>query len=165
MNEPAARFPGAEAVARSRLYLLLARIFRAEADAALLGELRDPSLAGVFSEFGIAIQAIAPDPRNPRELDSLAQEYTQLFLGPGKHVSPHESVQLENGSGRLWGPETGVVKRFIEAAGFDYQEAFHDLPDHISIELEFLGQLASREAEALNSGESLCPGGHCHGAR
>lgn len=76
-----------------------------------------------------------------------------FFFGPGKHVSPHESVQLENGSGRLWGQETSIVKHFIEQAGFNYQNSFHGIPDHISIELEFLGQLASREAAALEKGD------------
>jgi TorA maturation chaperone TorD len=71
-----------------------------------------------------------------------------LFLGPGKHISPHESVQLKRGSGILWGEETSVVKQFMMAAGFELDEAANDIPDHISIELEFLSHLSQMEAEA-----------------
>jgi len=139
--------------ARSGLYLLFAKIYQAEADATLLSELLEPSVIEAFADTGTDLKAIIPEPDRQQFIDQLAEEYTRLFLGPGHHVSPHESVQLENGDSRLWGKETGIVKRFIEAAGFDYGDSFQDIPDHISIELEFLGHLASREAKALDEGD------------
>jgi len=151
--DDAPEFTATTALARSGLYFLFARIFRAEVDAELLTQIRDPAVVDAFADAQIDINSILPAADDQPEIDLLAQEFTRLFFGPGKHVSPHESVQLEKGGGNLWGEETGIVKRFIEAAGFDYENSFHGIPDHICVELEFLGRLASREAEASDGGD------------
>jgi TorA maturation chaperone TorD len=112
-------------LARSGFYRLLARIFRAEPDEALMGQIVAPPLSEALAEAGIDMAAILPAAPMGDIIRALAEEYTRLFLGPGKHISPHESVQLKRGSGVLWGPETGIVKRFIGEAGFDYDETYH----------------------------------------
>jgi TorA maturation chaperone TorD len=48
----------------------------------------------------------------------------------------------------LRGPETARVREYYERAGFAVDEQVKMEPDHVSIELEFLGHLAEREAEA-----------------
>jgi TorA maturation chaperone TorD len=140
-------------LARSGFYRLLARIFRAEPDEALMGQIVAPPLSEALAEAGIDMAAILPAAPMGDIIRALAEEYTRLFLGPGKHISPHESVQLKRGSGVLWGPETGIVKRFIGEAGFDYDETYHGLPDHISVELEFLAHLVEQEANARKAGD------------
>ncbi len=80
--------------------------------------------------------------------EALGIEYTRLFLGPGRHISPHESVQLKRGSGILWGAETSAVRAAYRVAGFDLGETETDIPDHLSVELDFLALLAKGEAEA-----------------
>lgn len=139
--------------ARSGLYRLLARIFRAEPDETLLDQLRQPPLSRALLETGVDMRAILPDAPEAEHLAILGEEFTRLFLGPGEHISPHESVQLKRGSGVLWGPETRIVKRFIEEAGFDYDEAYHGLPDHICVELEFLAHLAEQEACSIEAND------------
>ncbi len=78
----------------------------------------------------------------------MAVEFTRLFLGPGSHISPHESVFVEadGGVGGLWGEKTVEVKKFIETAGLAYGSDFTGIPDHVSVELEFLQKLAEWEA-------------------
>ncbi len=144
----------ADATARSNLYRLLARVFYTEPDEALLTALTQPPLRDALEEAKIDIGAILPPLPSAEQMDALGEEFTRLFLGPGKHISAHESVQLKRGSGLLWGEETTVVKNFIEEAGFEYDESYHGLPDHISVELEFLGCLAAREAEAIEAGDA-----------
>jgi TorA maturation chaperone TorD len=39
------------------------------------------------------------------------------------------------------------VKDFIEATGLDYESNFTGLPDHVSVELEFMRKLTEWEAE------------------
>jgi TorA maturation chaperone TorD len=39
------------------------------------------------------------------------------------------------------------VKNFIETAGLEYEPEFTGIPDHISVELEFMQKLAASEAE------------------
>ena len=141
------------AIERSKLYGLLATLFRHEPGQELIEELRRPAVRKVLADAGVELgdtffgQAPAP------LAEQLAVEYTHLFLGPGKHISPHESVQLKRGSGTLWGAETGVVKRFMQAAGYELDAAFSGIPDHLSVELEFLSHLAAREAEAWEVGD------------
>jgi TorA maturation chaperone TorD len=144
----------AVARARSGLYRLLARIFRSEPDGNLLDEIGRPPLGPALAEAGVETGTILPQRLEGEPVERLCEEFARLFLGPGKHVSPHESVQLKRGSGVLWGEETAVVKRFIEAAGFDYDETYHGIPDHVSVELEFLGHLSAREADAIAAGET-----------
>ncbi len=84
-------------------------------------------------------------------LEDLSVEYARLFLGPGRQISPHESVHHEKDNGKwgqLWGDSTVEVKKFIEATGLEYQSDYKGLPDHISVELEFMQQLTLHEEQA-----------------
>ena len=136
---------------RSNVYGLLASVYRQEVTADLLDQVKDPQFLGVLSDLGI--QLANDFLQNPAEelLDQLAVEYAGLFLGPGGHISPHESVHHQRGdrqSGLLWGESTAEVKRFIESTGLSYDPEYKGLPDHISVELEFMQQLTLREEQA-----------------
>ena len=133
---------------RAKLYGLLATVFHQEPAPDLLNQLRSPKFQDLLGEIGIDLgDDFFNDPQDEVR-DRLSVEYTYLFLGPGKHIAPHESVQLKRGSGILWGEETSIVKQFMLAAGFELDAAAHDIPDHISVELEFLSHLSTKEAEA-----------------
>ncbi len=142
------------AAQRSGLYRLLAAIFRQEPDSEMIEWLRSERFENLLSEAGFELgdEFAAKAPEIVKE--ELAVEFTRLFLGPGKHISPHESVQLPNGSGTLWGKESVLVKRFIEAAGFDYERDFNGIPDHISVELDFLALLTEAEANNWKAGDT-----------
>lgn len=136
------------ALERSKLYGLLANLFRKEPGPELLNQLRSPGFQDLFSETGIDLGDDFFNQPLGEVCDRLKVEYTFLFLGPGKHIAPHESVQLKRGSGILWGAETAIVKQFMAAAGFELDEAVKEIPDHIGVELEFLCHLSRKEAEA-----------------
>lgn len=142
------------ALARSQVYGLLATLFRGEPTEALLRELKGPRFAGVFSDLGSDLGGELREKSEVELREELAVEFTRLFLGPGPHISAHESVFVEadGGIGGLWGEKTVEVKRFIEAAGLTYGSDYTGIPDHISVELEFLQRLVACEAE--NWGES-----------
>ncbi len=144
------------AAARAQVYALLANIFRAEPERAFLDEIRDPRFSGVLAEMNIELGGAFFEAPEDQALEQLGVEYARLFLGPGPHISPHESVfaELDGGEGGLWGKRTVAVKKFIETAGFDYNSQFTGLPDHISVELEFMQKLAEAEAEKWREGES-----------
>ncbi len=136
---------------RSDIYGLLASVYRQEVTSGLIQQIKDPQFLGVLSDLGTeGLDTFLQKPENEL-LEDLAVEYTGLFLGPGKHISPHESVhhQRDDGQwGKLWGASTAEVKKFIESTGLDYIEDFKGLPDHISVEFEFMQQLALREEQA-----------------
>jgi len=142
------------AFSRRMLYLLLARIFAAEADQPLLSELGRAEIRTILKELDIEIDPVANSGRRDNAVETLGEEFTFLFLGPGKHIAPYESVQLKQGSGLLMGKETVFVRQFIDEAGFDFTPAYGGIPDHISVELEFLGHLVEAEAWAMEDNDT-----------
>ena len=136
---------------RSNVYGLLAAVYRQEVTSDLLQRIKDPRFLGVFSDLGIDLSKGFYKKNEEALLDDLAVEYTRHFLGPGGHISPHESVHHKRHDGeasQLWGETTVEVKKFIESAGLEYGSEYRGLPDHISVEFEFMQQVILREAQA-----------------
>jgi len=136
---------------RSNIYGLLALIYRREVTTELLCQIKDPRFLGVFTDLGVEGIETFLQSSEEKLIEDLAVEYARLFLGPGKHISPHESVhhQREDGDwGTLWSAATVEVKKFIEATGLNYQPDYKGFPDHISVEFELMEALARREAQA-----------------
>ena len=137
------------AMERSNLHGFLATVFREELNAELLSRIRSDDFHGALGAAGAKLDTEFLGRPEGELLEQRAVEYTALFLGPGGHISPHESVHTSDpGGGSLWGKPTVEVKRFIEFAGFEYKESYHGLPDHISVELEFMADVVGREAAA-----------------
>ena len=136
---------------RSNIYGLLATVYRKEVTPDLLHQVKDPRILGVFADLGIEGIKTFLQSSEEELIEDLTVEYARLFLGPGKHISPHESVhhQREDGDwGTLWGAAAVEVKKFIEATGLEYESDYKGMPDHVSVEFEFMAALARREAQA-----------------
>lgn len=141
--------PRAVARERSQLYGFLATVFRAEPTAELIRQVKAPDFSAALAAAGVAFDDDFNAATEPELLQSLAVEYTRLFLGPGDHVAPYSSVHMTRQKGALWGASTGDFMAFIESAGLEFKSDYKDLPDHIGVELEFMEQVALREARAL----------------
>ncbi|WP_260294643.1 TorD/DmsD family molecular chaperone [Sedimenticola hydrogenitrophicus] len=139
---------------RAALYGLLATLFRHQPNQQLLLSLRSTELREALTLAGMNLDEDFFNADVDELSDELAVEFTHLFLLPGHLISPHESVQLKGGSGLLRGPETARVREYYTAVGFEIDPATPMEPDHVSIELEFLGHLAGEEASAWESGDS-----------
>lgn len=127
---------------RSNIYGFLALVYQREPDAALLEILGKQDAA--LRDLGVDFSKPASI-RNKRDiLEELSVEYTRLFLGPGRHISPYESVWREDG-GAHWGKSTTEVKTFIETLGLNYTEEWTGLPDHIGVEFELMKKLIEHE--------------------
>lgn len=139
------------ATERSNIYGLLAVIYNREPTISTLRQIKNPQFLEVLSDLEIQLEDDFLNQPEEKLIEDLAVEYTRLFLGPGKHISPHESVHHERDDGdwgRLWGKSTVEVKKFIEASGLEYKSEYSGLPDHISVELEFMQKVTEREAQA-----------------
>ena len=126
-------------------------MFREEITAERLRQIKGPDIKEVLSEMGIQYDIFSKKDQD-QLLEDLAVEYTRLFLGPDKHISPHEAVhhQRDDGDwGVHWGGSTVDVKKFIETTGLEYKQEYSGMPDHISVELDFMKEAAGREAQAL----------------
>jgi TorA maturation chaperone TorD len=75
---------------RSNIYGLLATVFRQEPGGALIRELRDPPLRGIFSDLGVDLGKLFFTAPESQLVEILAQEFTRLFIGPSSHISAHE---------------------------------------------------------------------------
>ncbi|MBI5253700.1 MAG: molecular chaperone TorD family protein [Euryarchaeota archaeon] len=106
------------------------------------------------------------------ELEEFEVEYTRLFAASGEHyIPPYESVYKDKWTidyvgmphlglpprrevveGLLWGDSTVAVQKKYRKAGLEVSENDREIPDHISVELEFMHYLCGKEAEAWKSG-------------
>jgi TorA maturation chaperone TorD len=66
---------------------------------------------------------------------------------------PYGSIYLD-GERRVMGDSTMEVIRQYEEAGLSGNKDFHDLPDHITVELEFMSYLVYKAVEAAENGNS-----------
>ena len=105
----------------------------------------DPQLAALAGQLGEDYAAEGQE--------ALLLDYTRLFLGPN-HIAakPYGSIWLE-GQNTVMGDSTMAVQKLYEQGGFDMNEDFREVPDHIAVELEFLYLLVYRENEAARKGE------------
>ena len=80
--------------------------------------------------------------------EELACEYAALFIGPGKHIPPYESIYAPDKSGKVgsyWGECTVDMKNWVEKSGLTISEKFDSIPDHISLEFEFMQKIIEQE--------------------
>lgn len=166
MNTPSTHNCGGQGVAasalamaglareRAALYGLLAGLFRRQPSPQTLLSLRSAELREAMALAGMELDEDFFTADVAGLSQELAVEFSNLFLLPGRLISPHESVQLTGGSGLLRGPETARVQAYYAAVGFEIDPATPMEPDHVSVELEFLAHLAGEEACAWEVGDS-----------
>ena len=142
---------------RGDTYRLLADVFNAEPTAEMLDSLRQPEAVEAFEAMGTTFPAeldrMEADLGKQALVEELECEYARVFIGPGKHVGPYESLHRDDHPAEHWGPSTAEVKRFIEHHGLGYDVGFKGMPDHISAEFQFMAELAGAEADAIEAGK------------
>ena len=103
-------------------------------------------------------EAVIPYPSPGPDLVALETEYNRLFVGPGHVVCPpYESVYqggTDSPHGSVLGPSSLQVRAEYADAGLGFSEGFTDLPDHVSVELEFMKFLCEKEADDSDRGRS-----------
>ncbi len=84
------------------------------------------------------------------DVDSLRVDFSRLFVGPfGMLAPPYGSVYMESGRKVMGNSTLDVVSRY-EEEGLDISSDFHDAPDHITAELEFVYFLIFKALEAAS---------------
>ena len=138
--------------ARGHVYDLLVIVFRRPLDARHLERLRAPEMLAAMSAAGIdpGDDFISGD--SEVLLNQLAIDYTQLFNDPVERIAPYECIQRGDGDD-LMGAAANEVRRFMAEVGFSVSPEGGGMPDHISVELAFMGELIRREADALGAGD------------
>ena len=140
-----------QAQQRSNIYGFLARVYRKELTLDMLARIKDPDFKEILSDMKVKLGDEFFSEPDAKLIEDYAEEYTRLFLGPGKHISPHESIHYERDDGDWgshWGGSTVEVKKFVESLGLEYKETDRSIPDHISVELELMQKVIEKEKQA-----------------
>lgn len=143
-----------DAAERGHVYGLLSAVFRRPLDADMLRRLKAPEMLAALAAAGVDIGGEIDDADEKSVLDRLAIDFTQLFHGPVGRIAPYESVLLGDGDRELMGPAAQRVRVFMAEIGFEVAPESGELPDHISVELALMAELARREAEAQANGDA-----------
>lgn len=139
--------------AECELLLTLAQAFLPPTTAAVREAFRSnlaEDLRGLASETGIDVESTIADFEGSLAAlqgETLLVAYSRLFLSPP--VKAHLNVaQLLDGS--LNGPTRDAIDAAFAEHGVAKREALRDLPDHLSVQLEFLaflgGEAGTRDA-------------------
>lgn len=110
--------------------------------------------AGAAIDADLAVRARRlGDAFGANDLQQLRIDYTRLFLGPiAARASPYGSIWLGNADALMQDSTMAVLGLYADG-GFDMDESFREVPDHIAAELEFLYLLLFREGEARLNGD------------
>ncbi len=88
------------------------------------------------------------------DVELLRIEFTRLFIGPYSLPSPpYGSIYIEK-MRKVMGDSTMDAQKRYRHFGLDVSRNFKDVPDHITVELEFMFFLIFKEIENIKSGEA-----------
>ena len=132
---------------RTNTYGFLSTVYLREPTREFIKSLRESNILDVLNKSDLRFDKEINNDIRDKHLNDLVLEYTRLFIGPGKHIVPYESVYRDN-EDALWSETTVEVKNFIESSGLEYSYNWSGLPDHIGVELEFMQVLTCHEKEA-----------------
>jgi TorA maturation chaperone TorD len=138
-----------DAYRRSDVYGLLSSVYSQEPDKGFIEHIQnDKSLRLLIARGGMWDEKFWA--LSEQEIyERLAVEYTRLFVGPKDHIPPLESLYNhdEGETRQIWGSATVEVKKLIESSGLSFIKDYGGIPDHISIEFEFMQKLVEKEGE------------------
>lgn len=85
--------------------------------------------------------------------EELKVEFARLFVGPFElKAPPYGSVYIDEGR-RIMGDSTVEILKIYQQAGLTIRDEFKELPDHITVELEYMYYLIFKEAEAFEKSQ------------
>lgn len=139
-------------VERGEFYLCLARAFLTPLDPsahAALSEALGDDLEALAASIGYACDDALADYRRaiaatPDPL-ALLRHYSRLFVTPPRPVQINAASYLD---GAIGGGATSALEDAYRRCGLERAGDFHDLPDHVSAQLEFVAWLYFAQADA-----------------
>ncbi len=81
---------------RTNTYGFLSIVYLQEPTREFIKSLRESNILNVLNKSGLCFDEQITNDGSDNFLNDLILEYTRLFIGPGKHISPYESVYRDN---------------------------------------------------------------------
>lgn len=143
---------------QSEFYLCLARAFLAPQDlttfdamkrflAEDLAELNDSLDYPVVEQLAYLQHEFAAIPDH----DALLGTYSALFLDPGSRIPINTGVYFD---GAVMGGTVAWMEECYRNNGVEKADGFHDLADHVSVQLEFVSYLYTHAADRSDKQEA-----------
>lgn len=85
--------------------------------------------------------------------EDLLIAYAKLFVGPNELLAPPYGSIYFDGARQVMGDSTMETIKMYEAEGLSIDAEFKELPDHITVELEFMNFLIYKEIEAAEKSD------------
>jgi DMSO reductase family type II enzyme chaperone len=85
--------------------------------------------------------------------EDLLIDYAKLFVGPNELVAPPYGSVYIDGEGKVLGDSTIETIKMYQDEGLSIDDEFRELPDHITVELEFMSYLIFKETEAIEQSD------------
>ena len=146
---------------RANMYAPLSRVYRVEADQALLDQLQAANYAAntgnkdVDEGYRLLVKWLGQTWEH--SLLDLAKDYVRAFIGyTGDHASaayPFESVYRSE-KHLLMQESRDEVLACYRAAGLEKDESWREGEDHVALEFEYMSTMATRAADALHSADT-----------
>jgi TorA maturation chaperone TorD len=90
------------------------------------------------------------------QLDALKSDYMKLFEGPGMPKAPlWESVYANAEERLIFQEETLYVRNWYKRFGLQIQNLYKEPDDNLAFELQFIGHLTNKAAEALAADNAI----------
>lgn len=140
--------------ARAEWYYCLSRAFVTPEEPQALSALAQ-ALPGDLAELAATLgydieaplagyrEAIAGLPDN----EALLVLYSGLFLAPPRDLQINVAIYLD---GALNGGSVAAMEDLYRTCGVERDDEFHDLSDHVAVQLEFIAYLYLKQAECLD---------------
>lgn len=142
---------------RAEFYLCLSRAFRpprTDADARAVLDLLPGDLrilnAALRYPIGAELDGLDKAAIGPKNAEPFRLAYARLFLSPPTPAPLNAGVYLDGG---IMGRSTLMMEEWYRRHGLARAEGFGDLPDHISMLLEFLALLWTKAARGEGPSE------------
>lgn len=142
---------------KAEFYLMLARAFLAPMNPAQFEAMMDllcEDLADLDASLGYGIEAPLAALRSAMSRvashEELLVEYSSMFLQPPREATLNACYPLD---GAMMGGTVAEIEDFYRRYGVERGDHFKDLPDHVSVQLEFVSYLYGRAAEGIAHGE------------
>jgi len=141
------------AAARAATYTLLAALFDRPLDAAGLAALRKDEMRAGLEAAGVTLPADFASADATALRERLSIEFSHIFVSPLGKILPTEGLMLAHEED-LSGERSCEVTRFMGQVGYRLPPESGMIADHLAVELSFAANLAWREAEAEEAGDS-----------
>lgn len=147
---------------KSEFYLVMARVFMTPQSPEIYQAMKE-CLADDLDDmdralgYGLSspLEAFRAEMAKIPSHEDLLIVYSRIFLQPPREAKINTGIYLD---GAFMGGTIDEISAFYRKFGVDRGDHFKDLPDHISVQLEFVSYLYAQAAEALNSDPGIDPG-------